>query len=913
MISTRPFRANLTRVFTALLLCVVIAVPDGLCQDTEDSQIFIAGFNAYRDHDFATTIARMDEVLKKYPETTLRDMALFWLSRAHYKSGHRRDAARVMSQFTREYPNSPLKGTAEEELIALAAANGQGEQLSAPEPTTGQPLAGKPQSEELEKAEEERVAAEKAKQEQLAREKAEQERVATKKAKDAEAARVAVEKAEKDRRAALLAEQRRQERIKAEREHVAAEKAQQEQLAREKAEQEHIAAKKAKDAEVARMAAEKAEKDRRAALLAEQQRQERIKAERERIATEKAKQEQLAREKAEQEHIAAKKAKDAEAAQMAAEKAEKDRREALLAEQRRQERIKAERERVATEKAKQEQLAREKAEQERVAAEKTRLEKTLLREKAIAQYKTVIRDFPGTKAAATAASKLRGLGVITQPTSQMAITDSGRMENEQVFKLEVAQFAALNLMLPATSKTFDTAKRTAIPFEITNQGNGNDYFNLESGFPVEYAISFAAATAPGQTITRTPSLLPGETFRGLIQFTIPATSIDGLRISYPIKAVSNFMGEVTQSGEIHMTTTAPLLRAIVKTDKTSPAPGENLLYRVTLLNIGSTVARDVSLRLGFPPQLEPLEHASSSLEQDGQSAMVMDGISLKPGESKEFTVTFRLRDDSLAGQEMVCRAELIDHKLKTSATFVSNAANVKPVRGILVRPVSERIAAIPGQTVTASFVVTNTGNGRDTFRITPDVKGTGDAIVFHDLNRDGVKQPNEPVISEVGPLEPKEEASIVMEIKTIRNAADKGEGTARITFVSLGDASRSASGSSSLTYSRPVLQMTMTGGNGRLRPGDVASFDLLITNRGSNLAKTVELRSTWPEQLELVAAEPASDSMANGKIFWRFKELGAGEKRSIKVSFRVKKGIGAGASIQVKNLLNYEDQLGNRY
>jgi hypothetical protein len=101
--------------------------------------------------------------------------------------------------------------------------------------------------------------------------------------------------------------------------------------------------------------------------------------------------------------------------------------------------------------------------------------------------------------------------------------------------------------------------------------------------------------------------------------------------------------------------------------------------------------------------------------------------------------------------------------------------------------------------------------------------------------------------------------------------------------------------------------------DGRLKPGEVASFDLTISNLGSNLARVVELQGTWPDQLELIAADPSNSRAANGNMLWRFSEVGAGEKRTIKVSFRVKTGTGVGTSIQVKNLLSYEDQLGNRY
>jgi hypothetical protein len=107
--------------------------------------------------------------------------------------------------------------------------------------------------------------------------------------------------------------------------------------------------------------------------------------------------------------------------------------------------------------------------------------------------------------------------------------------------------------------------------------------------------------------------------------------------------------------------------------------------------------------------------------------------------------------------------------------------------------------------------------------------------------------------------------------------------------------------------------MAMTAPDGRLKPGEVASFELTITNRGSSLARVVELQGTWPAQLELIAADPTGSPAGSGNILWSFKELGAGEKRTIKVSFRVKAGTGAGTNILVRNLLSYEDQLGNRY
>jgi uncharacterized membrane protein len=296
-----------------------------------------------------------------------------------------------------------------------------------------------------------------------------------------------------------------------------------------------------------------------------------------------------------------------------------------------------------------------------------------------------------------------------------------------------------------------------------------------------------------------------------------------------------------------------------------------------------------------------------------KAALVIDGLQLKSGENKEFSLSFQLKEGSLAGQELLTRAELQNNLQKTNSVFVSTAAYVQAQHGMRVQPGSERLVVIPGQKISVPFVITNTGNVREKFNVISGGK-TGQAInIFHDLNRDGIRQANEPVITDIGPLAAKEEASIVMEIVTPRTATDGSEDSVQISFISSGDAARSFAGVTNLFYSRPVLQMAMSGRDGRLKPGEVASFDLTITNHGSNLARIVELQSAWPEQLELVAADPANNSVSNGTILWKFTELGAGEKRVIKVSFRVKPGTGMGTNIQVKNVLSYEDQIGNRY
>jgi hypothetical protein len=900
-------RNTLIRLFVVLVIISSVLNTPAYSQESEDSRIFISGFNSFQQKDYAATITKMNEVLQKYPDSPLRDMVLFWLSRAHFKNGNQLDAARYMSQFSKEYPDNPLKGTVDEELLALTARYEKGEQL----PGGSLPVVA--QKDDQEQA---RLAAAQKEQERIAAAKAEEDRQAAEKAalakrtaEQAEQARLTAAQKEQERIAAVKAEEDRQAAEKTALAKRTAEEAEQARLAAAQKEQERIAVKAEEDRQaaektaLAKRTAEEAEQARLAAAQKEQERLAAAKAEAERLAQDKIAMAARAAEESEQKKQALLKA---EQARLAAQRIEKERQATAAAETAQRDAARQEQARIAAAKA--EELAKARA---RDAAENIRASKAALREKAIAQYKSTLEKYPASKAADTAAAKLKELGVAVALPQAAALEQPP--ENAQILRLEVAPFAGLEFNLTTNPQAYNVSQRISLPFEITNRGNGSDSFYLESGFPAEFAAGFAAAAQPEQAVNQTTTLAPGESFKGVINLVIPPTSIDGLRISYPVKAASRLLSEATQSRQVTITAAAPFLRAIVKTDKVQLLPGEKAVYRVTVLNVGSTAAQGVTLRLNFPPQLEPLDYAAAGFRQEMKAALVLDGLQIKSGESRDFSILFQLKEDSLAGQELLTRAELVNTPLKTAAVFVSSAAYVQQQHGVLVRTASGRQVIIPGQAIFVPFVVTNTGNVREKFRIVSSVKGAQETIIFQDLNRDGVRQANEPLITEVGPLAPKEEAGLVMEIKTPRSAGDGSQGSAQIVFSSEGEASVSSTGAVQFVYSRPVLQMAMTARDGRLKPGEVVSFDLTITNHGSSLARVVELQGTWPEQLELIAADPSGSPTGNGNILWNFKELGAGEKLTIKVSFRVKPGTGVGTNIQIRNLLSYEDQLGNRY
>jgi uncharacterized membrane protein len=534
-----------------------------------------------------------------------------------------------------------------------------------------------------------------------------------------------------------------------------------------------------------------------------------------------------------------------------------------------------------------------------------------MRGKAIAAYQAVIDKYPGTPAAVSASEKLRQLGVEYPAVQRTVAARQG--EVAQVFNLEVAQYSNVEVNVGPAPETQEVGKRFSIPIDIVNTGNGSDSFYLESGFPAEFDFHFAAASKPDTPINRTPTLAVGEKFKVVAEGTVPRGNIDGQKNSYPIKVGSTFAREVSQSKEVVLISSAPLLRAVVKTDQAKLLPGEKVSYRISLLNIGTAVARGVTLRLNYPPQYEPVNFLSAGFKQETKGALVLDSIQFKSGESKDFTVTFQLKDEALAEQELFLRADVLNNDLDKKDSFVSATTVVQRVSGVAARTTAEKLVVIPGQVIAVPLIVTNTGNARDVFLIKPHVPDTASYTFFDDLNRDGKRQANEPIINHVGPLSPKEEAYVVLEISTPASANDGAVAPISVVFEPENAAAKFAAVNLQLTYSRPILELSMASKGGRLKPGEVSSLELNCVNSGSNIAKQVTLQSIIPSQLELVAADPMFFRADNGIYTWRFEELGAGEKRNIKVTYRVKPGIAVGTNMQLKNLLNYQDQIGNRY
>jgi uncharacterized repeat protein (TIGR01451 family) len=163
---------SITRLILSFLL-VIITIAPGISAEIDDSTVFVEAFNAYQQKDYLLTIEKCDQLNQVFPDSPLRDVTLLLIARASLKSGDNERAAKSVTLFTNEFPESSLKTSVEDELRILATRHQKGEILT-PDKTL-QAAASRVRSDTLAR---ERAIALKLEMERVARIKAEKERLA---------------------------------------------------------------------------------------------------------------------------------------------------------------------------------------------------------------------------------------------------------------------------------------------------------------------------------------------------------------------------------------------------------------------------------------------------------------------------------------------------------------------------------------------------------------------------------------------------------------------------------------------------------------------------------------------------------------------------------------------------------------
>jgi len=230
--------------------------------------------------------------------------------------------------------------------------------------------------------------------------------------------------------------------------------------------------------------------------------------------------------------------------------------------------------------------------------------------------------------------------------------------------------------LQETGGAVPVDSNNSLSFEMINQGMDTEEYTVTLAAPKEFDAILTRANRTDEKIT-TLRLAPGETFKGKVLFRIPSGMVDGQRTSVAVRAVSTKYSDVFFEKESLVICAAPLIRVVAKLSKQEVAPGETVLYQLSLHNAGSLAARNVTVKLQLPPQVDPVGTPEVPFSKEASGLLVFTLDKIESDKRAEITVAVKVREESAAGQELLWNVEVIDGTLQKRTKSTERASVVR--------------------------------------------------------------------------------------------------------------------------------------------------------------------------------------------------------------------------------------------
>ena len=255
--------------------------------------------------------------------------------------------------------------------------------------------------------------------------------------------------------------------------------------------------------------------------------------------------------------------------------------------------------------------------------------------------------------------------------------EAERIEKERLLAEKLAKESIkVSITLHQGTEVFPVGGSGHLPVEIANTGGSREEFLLTVTAAKGY-VPFLVSVSKPDVQVNSVWLAPGETFKGTVAFTMPAEMVDGHRSALLVKAVSAKFADVGFHKEVLVISSAPLVRAVAKLAESKVSPGERLRYRLTVLNAGSLPARDLTVRLQLPPQIDFLGAPDVLFKQDPDGRLVFRVDQIGIGQLAEINLNVMVRGDSVVGQELRGHVEIINGSQKRKETFTASVSVVK--------------------------------------------------------------------------------------------------------------------------------------------------------------------------------------------------------------------------------------------
>lgn len=491
--------------------------------------------------------------------------------------------------------------------------------------------------------------------------------------------------------------------------------------------------------------------------------------------------------------------------------------------------------------------------------------------------------------------------------------------------ITVRQVPNLTLALRSASNNLPASPGQAVslPITVTNTGNKEDQFRLETDLPAEFQPSFSltqTGTDTGLPILVTPQLARGASINVQLNIRVPDTATDGSQRRFLVRAASQADYQIMRVSDAALVIVAASLAATSNASQPSVMPNETFTQTITVRNNGSAAARNARADFVFDPDFELVSANPAPLAYDRPSRTAIWSLGeLGARDSRDITVTVRAVPDALAASKTLGRGMIRTASLTLPSNFDGPNVAVGRVTRARIESVSAGLTVTPGDTMFVPFVVRNPGNYAEGFELRVTAPGAPAATVYADTNGDGQHQESEPAITQTPALEPRGgQAPLLLRVEIPRTTPDRQQYAYNVVARSLTSNRVASEAATVLTVAAPRVrirteQVTET----EIAPGDTFFYRLVLVNEGGGLARNLVVTETLPQALEFVSSEPSlnpQDAPGNAQRFvWRVTELAPNDTVVLRIAVRLRPALQAEMTLTTRPVLTFQDSNGNSY